>query len=74
MHDISIGFSVLVWRTHQKKWIGSYKLLVISRETCIIELSNNFTNFRVIIVKFYLKEIEETNISSESPEQESSES
>ena len=57
MHDTSIGFSMLIWRTYQKKWIGSYKLLSIFREikTCIIELLNDIINFRIIIVKPYLK-------------------
>ena len=47
----------MIWRTHQKKWTKLYKLLSISRETetCIIELFNDFINFRIIIVKPYLE-------------------
>lgn len=78
MHDTPIGSRVLVWRTHQKKWTGPYKLLATSRETCTIELSNGPTDFRVTIVKPYLEE--STPIESpgqdplESPGQDSPES
>ena len=57
IHKTSIDFSILVWRTHQKKWTKSYKLLFVSRktETCTMKLINDFINFRIIIVKPYLK-------------------
>ncbi len=56
MHDTPIGSPVLVWRTHQKKWTGPYKLLATSRETCTVELTSGPTDFRVTIVKPYLEE------------------
>ena len=74
MHDTPIGSPVLVWRTHQKKWTGPYKLLATSRETCTVELSNGPTDFRITIVKPYLKETDTPIESPESPEQESPQS
>ena len=58
IYKILIDFLILIWRTHQKKWIELYKLLTISRdiEICNVELFNNFIEFRIIIVKLYLKE------------------
>ena len=58
IHDISIDSSILIWKTHQKKWTELYKLLTVSQKTktCTIELPNNFIEFRIIIVKSYLKE------------------
>ena len=57
IYDISIDSSILIWRTHQKKWIKSYKLLTVSRkiEICVIELLNDLINFKTTIVKSYLK-------------------
>ena len=73
MHDTPIGSPVLVWRTHQKKWTGPYKLLATSRETCTIELPNGPTDFRITIVKPYLENSEEIDSSIEPPAQESPE-
>ena len=66
MHDIPINSPVLVWRIHQKKWTGPYKLLSTSRETCTVELPNGPTDFRTTVVKPYLEESDQTDIPIES--------
>ena len=58
IYNISIDSSILIWRTHQKKWIELYKLLTVFQEikTCAVELLSDSIEFRIIIVKPYLKE------------------
>ncbi|KAI0999447.1 hypothetical protein K3495_g8752 [Podosphaera aphanis] len=63
IHNAPIGSQVLVWRIHQKKWTGPFKLIAITDETCTIEMPSGPTNFRSTVVKPYLE-----NNSSESNE------
>ena len=56
IHDSPIGSLVLVWRIHQKKWTGPYKLLAIKDETCTVELPSGPTEFRTTIVKPFFEE------------------
>ncbi|KAI0996966.1 hypothetical protein K3495_g11217 [Podosphaera aphanis] len=53
IHALPIGADVLVWRIHEKKWNGPYKLIAINGETCTIKLPNGNTNFRSTSVKPY---------------------
>jgi hypothetical protein len=46
---------VRVWR-EKERWTGSYKLLAIKEETCIIDMSQGPAKFRLIVIKLYLTE------------------
>ncbi|KAE8549770.1 hypothetical protein EYB25_008294 [Talaromyces marneffei] len=64
VHRLPLNSDVLVWREgntgYAGKWTGPYKLLVMSNETCIIELPNGPTPFRSTAVKPYYTEIDKT--------------
>ncbi len=64
IHDLSINSDVLIWREN-KKWIDSFKLLVIENETCKIVLSSESIDFRSTVIKSFLIEsiddVESTN-------------
>ena len=51
VHEWPVGSSVLVWRIHQKKWTGPYRLLSIEGETCSVLVDDKPTSFRSTIVK-----------------------
>ncbi|KAL3713545.1 hypothetical protein TMatcc_002248 [Talaromyces marneffei ATCC 18224] len=64
VHRLPLNSDILVWREgntgYAGKWTGPYKLLVMSNETCIIELPNGPTPFRSTAVKPYYTEIDKT--------------
>ena len=51
-----IGSNVLVWRVHEKKWTGPFKLLAISGETCTVALPSGPTQFRSTVIKSFTSE------------------
>ncbi|KHJ32171.1 hypothetical protein EV44_g3834 [Erysiphe necator] len=61
IHDAAIGSLVMVWRIHQKKWTGPFRLLSIERETCTVELPSGPTNFRSTVVKQLIDQASENN-------------
>ncbi len=60
VHDLLLNSEVLVLREgnagHSEKWNGPFKLLVIDKETCKVQLPSGPTNFRITTVKPYLQE------------------
>ncbi|KAI0994211.1 hypothetical protein K3495_g13971 [Podosphaera aphanis] len=66
LHDTPIGLSVLVWRIHEKKWKGPYKLLAIKDETCKVQLSNGPTEFRTTIVNPFFQSHQTDEITHDS--------
>lgn len=61
IHDAGIGSLVMVWRIHQKKWTGPFRLVSIERETCTVELPSGPTNFRSTVVKQFINQASENN-------------
>jgi hypothetical protein len=57
LHDLSLNFSVLVFREgnigHSESWKGPFRLLSIEDESMIIDLSSGSTKFRSISIKSY---------------------
>ncbi|KAI1002482.1 hypothetical protein K3495_g5721 [Podosphaera aphanis] len=54
IQNTPIGSEVIVWRIHQKKWTGPFKLLSISGEDCIIQMPHGQSKFRTTSVRpFY---------------------
>ena len=66
VHDLPLDSDGLMWQEdnagYSSKWTGTYKLLAIENEICILQLPNGSTNFRIIIVKTYLQEPSSTTI------------
>ncbi|KAL3702992.1 hypothetical protein TMatcc_010179 [Talaromyces marneffei ATCC 18224] len=62
VHRLPLNSDVLVWREgntgYAGEWTGSYKLLAVNNETCIIELPSGPTSFRSTAVKPYHAEPE----------------
>jgi hypothetical protein len=51
VHSLAIGSNVLVWRMHEKKWTGPFKLIATEGETCTVALPSGPTQFRSTVVK-----------------------
>jgi hypothetical protein len=70
IHDLLLNSNVLVWRKNnvnqRDKWTESFKLLNIDDETCKIDLSSEFIEFRSTVIKPFLIESINENVQSTS--------
>jgi hypothetical protein len=61
LYNLLLNSDVLIWRegnVNQKRgWDGSYKLLSINGETCVLALPRGLTDFRSTAIKPYFKDI-----------------
>ncbi|KAI0993907.1 hypothetical protein K3495_g14277 [Podosphaera aphanis] len=51
IHELKIGDLALVWRIHQKRWTGPYKVIEIQNENVKLNLPSGPTEFRATSVK-----------------------